>query len=166
MERLSLLGAPRSEQVKPARSPKTICASTVFNNSKNLTSSSQELRLDIAETTRRRESDMKRESLNTSISLPQFQSGDGVYDHTGGTYSHSGMMDYPRIPITDVHLGNVPDSMEFQSWKVNCKTEVCSKTADPHLIMHWIKEVETAKSIDELMTSRSIETTSPTTRYA
>ena len=46
--------------------------------------------------------------------------------------------------------------MEFQSWKVNIKTEVCSKTADPHLTMQWIKEVEIAKSIDELMTSRSI----------
>ena len=30
------------------------------------------------------------------------------------------------------------------------------KTADPHLTMHWIKEVEIAKSIDEPMTSRSI----------
>ena len=46
--------------------------------------------------------------------------------------------------------------MEFQSWKVNFKTEVCSKPADPHLTMHWIKEVEIAKSIDELLTSRSI----------
>ena len=27
-----------------------------------------------------------------------------------------------------------PDSVEFQSWKVNFKTEVCSKTADPHLV--------------------------------
>ena len=40
--------------------------------------------------------------------------------------------------------------MEFQSWKVNFKTEVCSKT------MHWVEEVEVGKSIDELMTSRSI----------
>ena len=46
--------------------------------------------------------------------------------------------------------------MEFQSWRVNFKTEVCSKTAYPHLIIHWIKEVEMAKSIEELMTSRSI----------
>ena len=36
------------------------------------------------------------------------------------------------------------------------KTEVCSKTADPYLTMHWIKEDEIAKSIDELMTLRSI----------
>ena len=48
------------------------------------------------------------------------------------------------------------DPMEFLSWKVNLKTEVCSKTADPHLTLQWIKEVEIAKSIGELMTSRSI----------
>ena len=46
--------------------------------------------------------------------------------------------------------------MEFQSWKVNFKNEVCTRTADPQITVHWIKEVEIAKSIDELMTSRSI----------
>ena len=46
--------------------------------------------------------------------------------------------------------------MEFQSWKVNFRTELCQRTADPQITMHWIKEVEIAKSIDELMTSRSI----------
>ena len=46
--------------------------------------------------------------------------------------------------------------MEFQSWKVNFKTEVVSKTAYRHLTMHWIKEVEMAKSIGDLMNSRSI----------
>ena len=44
---------------------------------------------------------------------------------------------------------------EFQSWKVNFKTEVCSKKADRHLTVQWIKEVETAKSFDDLMTSQS-----------
>ena len=33
---------------------------------------------------------------------------------------------------------------------------MCLRTADPQITMHWIKEVEIAKSIDELMTSRSI----------
>ena len=47
-------------------------------------------------------------------------------------------------------------TLEFQSWKVNFKTEVCSKKADPNLTMHWIKEVEIAKSFDEPVTSRSI----------
>ena len=45
--------------------------------------------------------------------------------------------------------------MEFQSSKVNFRTEVCAKPADPQITMHWIKEVERAKSIDELVTSRS-----------
>ena len=50
--------------------------STIFNNSKNFEPSSEELSPDTTETTRRRESDMKRESLDTSIPLPHFQSGD------------------------------------------------------------------------------------------
>ena len=120
--------------------------STVFNSSRNLVSSSKELRPDTTETTRRRESEMKRESLNTSIPLPHFQCGDGMLNHTGGTYSHSGMTDYPRIPIREMHLGKFPDSMDFQSWKVNFKNEVCTRTADPQTTMHWIKEELRLKS--------------------
>ena len=55
-----------------------------------------------------------------------------------------------------MHLEKFFDSVEFQSWKVNFKTEVCSKSAYLHLTMHWTKEVEKAKSMDELVTSRSI----------
>ena len=99
---------------------------------------------------------MKREPLNTSIPLHHFQSEGGMLNLSGGTYSHSGMIDYLRFPISGLHLGKYPDSIKFQSWKVNFETLVCSKTAEPHLTMHWIKEVEMAKSIDELMTSRSI----------
>ena len=65
-------------------------------------------------------------------------------------------MDYPRIPSTERNLGKFPDSMEFQSWKVNFRTEVCLRTADPQITMLWIKEVELAKTIDELVTLRSI----------
>ena len=65
-------------------------------------------------------------------------------------------MDYLRFPISELHVGKFPDSMEFQIWNVNFKNEFCSKTADSHLTMRWIKEVEIAKSIDDLMTSRSI----------
>ena len=43
-----------------------------------------------------------------------------------------------------------------KSWEVNFKTEVCSKSTFLHLTMHWIKDVEIAKSIDDLLTSRSI----------
>ena len=66
------------------------------------------------------------------------------------------MVGSPRIPISEFYIGKFPDSMEFQSWKANFKNGVCSKSADPHLTMNWIKEVGMAKSTDELVTSRSI----------
>ena len=74
-------------------------------------------------------------------------------NHTGGTYSHSGVMDYPRIPFSELNLGKFPDFMELQSWKVNFRAELCLKTVDLQITMHWIKEVEIVKSIDELVTS-------------
>ena len=52
--------------------------------------------------------------------------------------------------------GKFLDSVAFQSCEIKLKTEVCSKSADHHLPMHCIKEVEIAKSIDELLMSRSI----------
>ena len=81
------------------------------------------------------EREMRREPQNSSTPVPRFQKGAGIVDLTGGTYSHNGMMDYPRFPIWEMHLGKFPDSKGFQSWKVNSKIEVCSKTADPHLTM-------------------------------
>ena len=98
---------------------------------------------------------MRQEPQDSSIPVPRFQGGGGLLNHTGGTCSHTGMIDETRFPISELRLGKFPDSVEFTSWKVNFKTEVCSKSADLHLTMHWIKEVEIAKSIDEPMTSRS-----------
>ena len=46
--------------------------------------------------------------------------------------------------------------MECQIWKINFRTEVCLRTADPQVTALWHKESEIAKSIDELVTSRSI----------
>ena len=99
---------------------------------------------------------MRREPLNTSILLHHFQSGGGTLNLTGGTYSHSGIMDYPRLPISEMHLGKFCDSMEFFKLEVNFKNKVCTRTANPRITTHRIKEVEIAKSIDELVTSRSI----------
>ena len=70
--------------------------SSIFNNSKSLASSSQDVRPDISETARR---DMKRESLNTPIHSSHFRRRSGMLNHTGGTYSHVGLTDYPRIPF-------------------------------------------------------------------
>ena len=117
--------------------------------------SSQGLRPDTPGTARKN-SDMKKESLNTSVPSPHVQSKSGMLNRTDRTYSHNGIVDCPRIPISELNLGNFPDSVEFQSWKVNFRTEVRPRTADPQFTMLWIKEVEIAKSIDELMTPRSI----------
>ena len=92
----------------------------------------------LQELKKRPESETRREPLNTSIPSPHFQSGGGMLNHTGGTYSHNGMMDYPRFPISELLLGKfLPTLWNFKIWKVNFKTEVCSKTAHLHLTMHW-----------------------------
>ena len=72
---------------------------------------------------------MERESLNTLIQSPHFQSRSGTLNHTGGTRSYGGMVDYQRILITELHLGKFSDPVEFQSWKVNFKTEVFHKNS-------------------------------------
>ena len=66
------------------------------------------------------------------------------------------VIDDPRFRMTEWNLGEFPDSMEFRSWKVAFRTGVCLRTADPQINMLWIKDVEIAKLIDELVTSRSI----------
>ena len=66
------------------------------------------------------------------------------------------MMDYPRISLSELHLGKFPDSMDFKAGKSTSELSFCLRTADSQITMLWINEVEIAKSIGELMTSRSI----------
>ena len=46
-------------------------------------------------------------------------------------------MDYPRYPISEMFLGKFPGSLEFQSWRVNFKDEVRTRTADPQITVQW-----------------------------
>ena len=139
--------------------------SALLEHSRNLASSSHGLRPEATGVNTTSEREMKREPQNSSTPVPCFQRGAGVFDHTCGTYSHNGVVDYPRFPIWEMHLGKFPYSVEFRSWKVNFRTEVCSKTGDTHLTMQWLKEVETANSIDELVKSRSIVERTDFTNY-
>ena len=91
--------------------------STIFNNSKNLASSSQDVRPDISETARR-------------------ENEKGIVGYAA--FSHGGMTDYPRVPLTEWNIGKFPDSMEFQSWKLDFRTEVFMRTAEPQVTMLWI----------------------------
>ena len=99
---------------------------------------------------------VKRVLQSSTVPTPRFTRGVATlpFSHTGGTYSHNGMMDYPRFPTSEVHLGKFPDSLEFQSWKVNFKTEVCSKSAVPHLTVDQRSRQQ--KSVDHPTTSRSM----------
>ena len=119
-----------------------------FGNSVNLASSCRGVKPKFTEHTMTKGSKMRPEQQDLSNSRN--------VRHTGGTYSHGGMMEYPRFSISELHLAKFPDSMEFQSWKVNFKTELCAKTANPQITMSWITKVEKANSIDELMTSQTI----------
>ena len=67
-----------------------------------------------------------------------------------GTCTQSGMIN-PSYPTSEMHLVKCPDHTEFQSWIVNFRTEVCSKTKNPTRALQWIKEIEAAKSLDDLM---------------
>ena len=84
---------------------------------------------------------MKGESLNTSIPSVHFRSRSGILDHTGGTCCHSGMMEYPRSPITELHLGNFLTLWNFKAGKSTSG-------------LRFVQEQQILRSIDELMTSR------------
>ena len=61
-----------------------------------------------------------------------------------------------RHPISKLHFGRFADSVDFQCWKVNFKTEACSNSLCPTITMSWIKR-ETTKSVDDILTSQSVE---------
>ena len=71
------------------------------------------------------------------------------------TCTQSGMT-IPSYPSSEMHLGKIPDHTEFQGWIVNFRTEVCSKAKKPTLALQWIKEIEAAKSLDDLITPKSL----------
>ena len=65
-------------------------------------------------------------------------------------------MTIPSCPSSEMRLGKFPDHTEVQSWIVNFRTEVCSRAKNPMLALQWIKEIEVAKSLDDLITPKSI----------
>ena len=77
----STFPSPRTMPCRDSRLPhdtRNVVGTSENVFGKNLASFSQELRLDATETTRRRESEMKRELLNTSIPVLHFRSGGGM----------------------------------------------------------------------------------------
>ena len=93
--------------------------SALTEKSKNLASSSRGLRPEIAGHTMVPESESGREPQNSSILVPRFQRGSGILHHTGGTFSHGGMMDYTRFPISEnSHYGISKLESQLQHWSM------------------------------------------------
>ena len=79
-----------------------------------------------------------------------------IHDAAGiGTCTHSGMT-LPSYLFSEMHLGEFPDHTEFQSWIVNFRVEVRAKAKNLALALQWIKEIEAATSLDDLITPKSI----------
>ena len=66
-------------------------------------------------------------------------------------------METPRYPISELQFGKFPDSDDLPCRGVNLKTEVCANAPFPQLTMSWIEEVEMATSMNDLMTSQTVE---------
>ena len=134
----------------------------LHNNSNNVATSSVNLR---------REGIEKRGNEEPLQSIPQlcFQVKARTYGLDGrscltsmtnhaagiGTCTQSDMT-IPSYPSSPMHLGKFPELTEFESWNVSFQIEVCSKAKNPMLALQWIKEIEVAKSLDDLITPKSI----------
>ena len=66
------------------------------------------------------------------------------------------MVELPRNQVSEMHVDKFRNSSTLQCWKTNFKIEVCSCSGFPTDTMLWIKEVEMAKSVNDLLTSPSI----------
>ena len=121
------IAAPRSsirtsENVFESLPARERPCSAFFQNSKNLASCS--CRLGSGNTVEHGKG-VRQYPQRSSIPTPRFNQVLGTLNrlyHTGGTYSQNGVMDYPRYPISELHLVKFPNSLEFQSWKVNFNT--------------------------------------------
>ena len=54
-----------------------------------------------------------------------------------------------------MHLEFFPDQTEFQSWVVNFRAEVCAKAKNLALALQWIKEIEAASSLKDLINPKN-----------
>ena len=102
--------------------------------------------------------EMKRESLNTSLLSFHFQSRSDMLNHTDGSFFSQ---NYDRLSENFCSrnwiLGNFMTLWNFKAGKPTSGLRFVPEQTILRSIMHWIKEVQITKSIDELVISRSIE---------
>ena len=62
----------------------------------------------------------------------------------------------PSYLFSEMHQQKFPDQTEFQSWVVNFRAEVCAKAKNLALTLQWIKKIEAASSLKDLINPKSI----------
>ena len=72
-----------------------------------------------------------------------------------GTCTKS-VMPITSYPSSEMHLEKCADRTEYQNWILNFQAGVCAKAKNPTRALQWIKEIEAAKSQDDLITPKSI----------
>ena len=108
-------------------------SSAIFKNSGTPISSYCGVQLEKTEKRMGQVREVVREPQNSPKAVPRFQRGAGVFVHTRGPCSHGDVIDYPRFPVSEMHLGKFPDCMEFQSWNVQFKTNLKVSFAQKHV---------------------------------
>ena len=82
-------------------------------------------------------------SKNSAQRRDHFQSGSGMLKDSGGTCSHSDMIDYPRFPISELHLG-----------KFSCH---CGITKLESQLQDWSKFKDSRSSSHNALDQRSCD---------
>ena len=75
--------------------------------------------------------------------------------HSEGDFSKNYGADQQRLQISDPHFDKFSAPATLACWKKRFKTEVCTCSQFPTEAMHWIKQVETVDSVDDLKSSSS-----------
>ena len=133
-------------------------SSALFENSKNLAPSSGRLSPTDAGKTAEQKEGLRKEPQNHAIPTPRFaRKFLNLESCTSCRKNLSSKLSDGKSEESDLGPALFPDTSNFQCWKTNFKTEVCSCSGCPTIALLWIKEVEVAKSVDDLMTSQSSE---------
>ena len=72
-------------------------------------------------------------------------------NHAVGIGTCSQSMTLPSYLSSEMHLEKFFLQTEFQSWVVNFRAEVCAKAKNLALALQWIKEIEAASSLKDLV---------------
>ena len=79
-----------------------------------------------------------------------------MLNHTGGTYSHNCMMDYPRFPSPELHLGNFLTLWNFKAGKSTSRLKFVQEQQILRSLCIGSKKLRWQSELTNFMTSRSI----------